>query len=102
MRNYISIDRFSSLKTYFGSCLRLAKLFKLTDLIEEFHKKLYTINIEANNEKRSDGSITSQVSANISNTLSNLNTFEGDIKLTNYDTNVSNPPLPIDEADIFR
>lgn len=81
------------MKIYFGSCLRLAKLFKLTDLIEEFNKKLYTIKVDEKD--------TMESSNNPSDTLNSLNILENsDIKFANYDT-TTNTSLPIDEADIF-
>jgi hypothetical protein len=74
-------------------------------LIEEFQKKLYTLNIEtSDNDKQTTqpSSTNNEVSASILNALNNLNNENGDIKLTSYDPNAANPALPIDEADIFR
>ena len=85
-----TIDRFSTLKIHFLACLRLAKMLKLKDLTYEFGKKLYTLNIEFS-EPRMAGSITSSF----------FNIENSDIKLSNFDTSIENPNLPIDEADIF-
>ena len=83
---YIYTDRFSTLKIHFSSCLRLARLFKLNDLLQEFSRKLYTIDLrEAEND---------------TNTLSLDN--DGNIKLKSYDvSSPQNEEMPIDEADIF-
>ena len=43
---YIYTGRFATLKIYIKSCLRLAKLFKLNDLLEKFSTELFLLNIE--------------------------------------------------------
>jgi hypothetical protein len=102
-------DRFSTLKLYFEGCLRLAKLFKLNDLLEEFHKKLYTLDIKSDeksaqnshNKQTCKKTLTSNDTDKQNPSLQALNEINDEVNLNSFDTNVDNPTLPIDEADIF-
>lgn len=78
---------------YFKSCLRLAKMFKLHNLLEQFNKKLYVLNLNESPEV----SQVAQVAADTTET-------SNEIKLNqfNIDEKLNEGQVTINDTDIFR
>lgn len=89
-------DRFSTLKVHFDACLRLAKMFKLEKLLEQFNRNLYFLNLgsaSTNNENGGEGSVEEEPDEI---RLSPFNVNERDVS-----PNPNGIQLTINDTDIF-
>lgn len=109
-------DRFTTLKIHFDACLRLAKLFKLDKLLDEFNKNLYFLNRRVVKKEtkhdgdRREGGGNKVEEGNGHGDRDGDEEEEEELKLSQFDVNAAarksnndgSTQLTINDTDIFR
>ena len=84
------------MKGFFKPCLRLAKLFKLSSLIDKFNKRLYLLTKSSDETQDTE---KSNISSNINNSHIKLSHFN--INTEAEDNKENKNQLTINDTDIF-